>query len=170
MLESILKENNRANLIYISDKLKEIDYFVFFGTLLGLESNGDIISHDDVDFFVNINDRNYLINIFKDSELTFDWNLRIKGLRANNTPYFLQGHKLFGEQKTFVDFYFYETNNVDSFIQQRWNFSGSWKRKYNNMHIPKNIIFPIQQKQYFNQSINMPAKPGACCEYLYGPT
>ncbi len=166
MIKSVPKENNRANLIYVADKLKEIDYFVFFGTLLGLERVGDIISHDDdVDFFVNINDRDCLINILKDSELTFNW-----GLSRNNTPYFLQGYRMFGEEKTFVDFYFYETNEVDSFIRQRWNFSGLWKRKYNNMHIPKNIIFPIQQKQYFDQSINMPARPSACCEYLYGPT
>ena len=160
------KENNRANLVYVSDKLKSIDNFVFFGTLLGLHREGDIIGHDDdVDFFINIADRDLLVNLLKDSELIIDLDLNV-----NKSLYFMQGYRVLNGEKTFVDFYFFEMNAGNCFIVQRWGFSGAWRKKFNHMHIPLSFIFPIQHKTYFDQTIKLPADSESCCKYLYGAT
>jgi phosphorylcholine metabolism protein LicD len=47
--------DNRDNLITISKLLEDIDYFIFFGTLLGLTRGQDLIEgDDDIDIFVPI--------------------------------------------------------------------------------------------------------------------
>ena len=43
------------NLLHISKLINEFEYFVFFGTLLGLVRENNIIQgDDDIDFYVNI--------------------------------------------------------------------------------------------------------------------
>ena len=49
-----LQELNFQNLISVSPLLKNIEYFIFYGTLLGIIRENNIIKgDDDIDFLVN---------------------------------------------------------------------------------------------------------------------
>ncbi len=49
-----LQKINFQNLLTVSSLLKKIEYFIFYGTLLGIVREKNIIKHDDdIDFMVN---------------------------------------------------------------------------------------------------------------------
>ena len=51
-------EENFLNLKFFSKIISKIEHFVFFGTLLGLVRDGNLIENDDdIDFYVNIKER-----------------------------------------------------------------------------------------------------------------
>ena len=66
MFKKRIKEQNLKNLISISKMIKTIQHFVFYGTLLGLTRENNIIDgDDDVDFLVDIKDKKkYHQNIY----------------------------------------------------------------------------------------------------------
>ena len=52
--KAVSLETNQENLSYFCKILEGIEYFVFFGTMLGLERDGGVIEgDDDIDFYVN---------------------------------------------------------------------------------------------------------------------
>jgi phosphorylcholine metabolism protein LicD len=86
MLDPVPAKLNRRNLVDITKLLKDIDHCVFFGTLLGLNREGDIIKNDDdIDFLLEMRHRAGVINILKDSQFDIDLT---RG--ENSTPFFLQ--------------------------------------------------------------------------------
>ena len=55
---------NQENLFFFTNILKNIEHFVFFGTLLGLTRDKQLIEgDDDVDFYINLKNRNELIKV-----------------------------------------------------------------------------------------------------------
>lgn len=165
MHKPVAAEHNRANLLLVVQLLDGIEYFPFFGTLLGLVRGGDIIPNDDdIDFEVNIDDRDELIQRLDGSQLHVDLN-RVE----NQSGYFLQATRELGGEQTFVDFYFYSNDEKAAHIVDRWNFSGQWKNVLHRLHIPKDIVFPLQSAAFFGVGIPMPVAPHQCCEFLYGP-
>ena len=59
---TVLRFDNRANLVLISKLLEDIDHFVFFGTLLGLTRELDIIDgDDDIDILAPLEKRDLVI-------------------------------------------------------------------------------------------------------------
>ena len=70
------------------NKLNDVvQYAVFFGTLLGIYRNKNLIKgDDDIDFLIHIEDKQKIINIFKNSKLEINQELNI-----NQSKYFLQG-------------------------------------------------------------------------------
>ena len=153
------------NLLYISNLIKEFENFVFFGTLLGLVRDNQIIDgDDDIDFYVNINDRNNLIKKLKSSSLIIDEENPI-----NKNESFLQVLRRFNEKIFVIDFYFYEDDKDEEFIIERWNFQGMPHNKNKHLRIPKIFIYPIQQKEFRSSAINFPSQPIQLCEFLYGP-
>jgi hypothetical protein len=86
----------------------------------------------------------------------------------NKSEFFLQATRQVQNHTTCVDFYFYEDDpNVD-YLQQRWNFTGQYMYKFNFMHIPREMIFPIRSKIYLDTPVCVPNFMENCCEYLYG--
>ena len=56
----ISAEENFLNLKFFSKIISKIEHFVFFGTLLGLVRDGNLIEgDDDIDFYVNIHVMSY---------------------------------------------------------------------------------------------------------------
>ena len=55
--KNISVEENFLNLIYISNIISELEYFVFFGTLLGLVREKNLIENDEYELYVNIKHR-----------------------------------------------------------------------------------------------------------------
>ena len=55
-----LQKLNYQNLMTVSPLLKNIEYFIFYGTLLGIIRGNNIIKgDDDIDFLVNYNLKNF---------------------------------------------------------------------------------------------------------------
>ncbi len=165
MLAPISRDLNRANLIEVSELLIDIDCCTFFGTILGLNRESDIIENDDdIDFLINLNDRDALINRLKNSAFNIDFEKP-----ANKTSFFLQATREQDGHETFVDFYFYENNDDNDFIVERWNFFGKVEDPTFAIHIPKRFLFPILKEEFFGVKLNVPNNKDAICEFLYGP-
>jgi hypothetical protein len=56
----------------------------------------------------------------------------------------------------------------DDFVVDRWNFLGKYEHTKFGMHIPKKLIFPSVQEEFFSQKIKLPACRELLCEWLYG--
>lgn len=165
MLASIPRELNRKNLTDISEILIDLECFVFFGTVLGLNRESDIIEHDDdIDFLINSNDRDSLINRLKNSSFNIDFEKPL-----NKTSFFLQATRVQDDIETFIDFYFYDNNDDTNFIVERWNFFGRFDDPSFAIHIPKKFIFPISREEFFGVKVNTPINKDAICKFLYGP-
>ena len=153
------------NLLHISKLINEFEYFVFFGTLLGLVRENNIIQgDDDIDFYVNIKDRDDLIKKLKLNSIIINENHPV-----NKTKYFLQAFRNDEDKLFVIDFYFYETDVDDEFIVEKWNFQGMPHIKTKHLRIPKIYVYPIQFKDFQSSLIKFPSKPIYICEFLYGP-
>ena len=164
MFKPVSVEKNIKNLKYISEKLSNVEWFVFFGTLLGYTRENNILKNDDdIDIYVDIRFRENVIELFKNSELNFDLSKK-----PNLGPCFLQGKRVLESEMTYVDFYFFEYEKSKEFLVERNNFSGAWKVESNAMHVPKNLIFPLKKAKMQDIKIFVPNKPSECCQFLYG--
>lgn len=164
MFKPVSIEKNTENLKYISEKLIKLEWFIFFGTLLGYTREKNILKNDDdIDIYIHLKFREEVLKIFEKSELQFDLSKK-----PNLGPYFLQGTRFLEDEITYVDFYFFEESNNNEFLIEKNNFSGAWKIEANAMHIPKEIIYPIKSAKLKNLEIFIPCKPIDCCEFLYG--
>ena len=100
-----LQELNFQNLISVSPLLKNIEYFIFYGTLLGIIRENNIIKgDDDIDFLVNHKFKKTLLRRMK-----LDKSFKVNKKVCNE--YFIQYIKKYKGLKTFVDFYFYVNNS-----------------------------------------------------------
>tara|TARA_X000000368_G_C22955178_1_gene678442 strand:- start:53 stop:679 length:627 start_codon:yes stop_codon:yes gene_type:complete len=155
------QNQNFKNLLEISKTLKNIQHFIFYGTLLGIVRNNNIIiGDDDIDFLVDYKDKNKVLKKMKLSK-----SFKINKMRKNN--FFIQFNKTVNGMKTCVDFYFYNNYSNKNYIVERHN----WLYSVNNpkfaLHVPKKYIFPIKKDKYLKK-ISIPSKPEKLCEFLYG--
>ena len=156
---NINRELNLKNLMLLSTRMSEVEYFIFFGTLLGYLREGNLIKEDDdIDFYVNIRDQDKIVNILDSLDFIY----------SHSTIYFVQASRIIEGVNTFVDFYFYENYLESDHLIERWNFLFSPNDAEKHLHIPKKIIFPIRQGEIRNIKINIPFDVDACCRYLYG--
>tara|TARA_B100001540_G_C15709570_1_gene597885 strand:- start:32 stop:787 length:756 start_codon:yes stop_codon:yes gene_type:complete len=162
--KNIDKKFNRANLISIANILSKDEYFVFYGTLLGLVRENDIIDNDDdIDILVDIKNRDKVINKIEKSNLEIDYSNPY-----NNTPFFLQVSNILENIKSYIDVYFYENYDNLDYLVERANFHQRWNDPSQSLHIPKKLIFPTKQEIFFNTKISLPHENTKTCEFLYG--
>ena len=155
---------NRENLIKISNILIDVEHFIFFGGLLGLVRDGDIIEgDDDIDIYVSIKNREQILTRLESTDFEVDL-----GAWPNKTPYFLQASRFIDGIKTIVEFYFYEDEVNSQYVRDRWNFLGSINKKNTHILVPKHFLFPVKKTTYFDTDISFPANPEKICEFLYG--
>ena len=151
--------HNLMNLKDLSERVSDVEYFVFFGTLLGYCRDGNLIENDDdIDFYVNIRERNKIINILQD--IGFCINI--------HNEYFIQALRLIDDNETFSDFYFYEDDLDRDYLVERWNFLAQPYNVSRHLHVPKKIVFPLKQGRINDINFNIPYDIDACCRYLYG--
>lgn len=163
MQKPVPQELNSLNLLEISRALYKIEHFIFFGTLLGIVRDGDIIPNDDdIDIYVDINLKKELINALTENGFNVD-----ERTYPNLSNYFLQLQIKRENILTYVDFYFFDQSHPN-FIVDKWNFYGDIDNHYNAIHVPKNLIFPLKKYIYKNNEISIPAYPEQLCGFLYG--
>ena len=95
-----LDDINSTNLDEIRPLINNLDYVMFFGTLLCFVRNDSIIQDDDdIDFALNYSDRNSLINILENSN-NFE-------ILTNKEFYVSCSNKNFNEPNS-IDFYIFK--------------------------------------------------------------
>jgi len=162
--KNISVEENENNLIYYSKLFINVEYFIFFGTLLGItRDKGLIDGDDDIDFYVNLKDRFKLIENLKNNNIEVDLTLSV-----NKNNYFLQIKRVFNKKILITDFYFYETDIEKNFIIERWNFEGGTHDTSKYLRIPKIFIFPLKKILFKSVEIFIPKESELTCEFLYG--
>ena len=161
---NISVEENENNLIYFSKLFNNVEYFIFFGTLLGItREKGLIEEDDDIDFYVNLKDRSKLIDNLKNANIEVDLTLSV-----NKNNHFLQIKRVVDNKVLIADFYFYETNMEKNFIIERWNFEGGTNDASKYLRIPKIFIFPLKKILFKSCEISIPKEGELICEFLYG--
>jgi hypothetical protein len=144
--------------------LFNIEYFVFFGTLLGLTRDGRPIDNDDdVDLYVNKRHFDTILEIIRSLEFNID--LKKK---PNNTKSFLQAYGLLDEHLVRVDFYFYDNMSEKNYLVEHWNFAGKPFDKSRTLRIPKSLVYPLDKIQFQDFTISAPQQMEVICEFLYG--
>tara|TARA_Y100000310_G_scaffold342719_1_gene447073 strand:- start:252 stop:1619 length:1368 start_codon:yes stop_codon:yes gene_type:complete len=159
MIDPVEAKYNLKNLEVLCPHMEKMEYFIFFGTLLGYCRQNNIIDgDDDVDFYVDISHRAEIIEILK--KLEFEISI--------GNPYFLQGKRIIEGCPTYVDFYLYENEEQREYVLERWNFLAQPYNVATHLHVPKEMIFPTQNGTIGNIKIKVPQDMHACCSFLYG--
>jgi len=165
IFKQVTAEENFKNLIFFSNLIKDLEHFVFFGTLLGLVREKNLIEgDDDVDFYVNMNEREKLISILKLNFIVVD-----ETLSVNKNKSFLQVFRFYNNVKFIIDFYFYDSNKDKFNIIEKWNFEGGTHIQSKHLRIPKIFIYPIKSNMINGHQLFLPSQPVLLCEFLYGP-
>jgi len=153
-----LQKLNFQNLISVAPLLKNIEYFIFYGTMLGIIRENNIIKgDDDIDFLVNYKSKKLLLKKMETAK-SFKINKKVCN------KYFVQYIKKYNDLRTFVDFYFYINDPKKNYIIDKHNWIGNINDKRFAIHFPKKLIFPIVK----NKKFNMPRNPIAACKFIYG--
>ena len=128
------------NLKIVADLLNEkCEWFLFFGSLLGITRDKKLIQDDDdIDIYVDRKNYKLIREILSDNGFEIDYNNS-----PNHTEYFIQVKGVFNDKYICIDFYFY-SNNIDSlFIEELWNYSGDSLNAC-VLRIPKIFIFRVK--------------------------
>ena len=168
MINPVPIELNLNNLKDVFEKIICLETFIFYGTLLGYQRNGNIIPNDDdVDIFINFKQLDLLLEALD----LINFKVKIMPTRSwfsrQKKPLIVQATRVQKGIPTFVDFYLYDDEPIDH-LEEKWNFLGQWKNPMTALHIPKHLIFPIQDVYMQGININIPAYPEKTCEFLYG--
>ena len=159
--KSKLKEINLKNLIEISEILKNFQYSIYLGTLLGLTRNKEIIEgDDDIDILANVEDKNKIENIIKKSK-------KFKLNKKKSNAYFIQFVNNKNKIKSFIDFYFFISYKKKEFIIEKHNHLGLVNDKRFAFHIPKKLMFPLKKSRII-KDLKVPRNSIGMCKYLYG--
>ncbi len=162
--ENLTIDENFSVLIFITKLINELEYFVFFGTLLGLVRENNLIQNDDdIDIYINIKERDKLIKILVENNIVVDLNLKV-----NQDNSFLQVQKEINNKNAIIDFYFFDETLDDLYLVEKWNFEGGTNNPSKHLRIPKIFTHPIQKVEKRSCHINFPAQPEYLCEFLYG--
>ena len=86
----------------------------------------------------------------------------------NHSPHFLQGTRMIGDKRTYIDFYLFDSEINKTNIIDRWNFWGRWEEPDYHLMIPKSLIYPIKKKTFEFGTCGIPAQEVETVKYLYG--
>ncbi|MDA9123455.1 LicD family protein [Paracoccaceae bacterium] len=169
MIDPVPIKLNLNNLRDVFSRISHLEAFIFFGTLLGYQREGNIIPFDDdVDIYVNVNEYDQLLTALEGSGFKIEVKPRKRWYQRLRKPLFVQATRFQDGIKTFVDFYLYNDSSCD-YLVDKWNFLGNWKDVKSAIHVPKNLVFPLITVSMQGINIRIPAKSEAMCTFLYGP-
>lgn len=158
-------EQLQLALNFLAEKLSDIEYFIFYGTLLGICRMGQPIDgDDDIDVMVPRRLREDLIKLLNASQA--DGILYDDRSPLNQTPYFIQVSKIFDGVVVLIDFYLYDESEY--FIIEKWTKS-AWSNGNKPLSIPSELVYPLKSVLVGRNILKCPMYPEACCELIYGP-
>lgn len=154
MQTPIERKYNLITLGMVTPHLKSMEYCVFFGTLLGVHREGNLLEmDDDVDIYINSQHKTDIAEI-----LTYlGFNISI------DENSFMQGSIEIEGVMAYIDFYLYYKDGDHSVDD--WNFGG---RNGEALHVPLNILLPPKDVTIGDIPCKMPQDPDSCCKLLYG--
>ena len=161
MINPVSSEINKQNLFKICDVLdsNNIDYMVFYGTMLGLHREGKIIENDDdIDILISVSDYQKVLDVLKSNWLI---------MSKNVNKMFIQVRNIIDDVKSYIDIYFYYDSGYN-YVVEPWNFAGRYMDRETHLHIPKNLIFPTNTFEYEGKLIKVPNETELLCQFLYG--
>ncbi|WP_340300715.1 LicD family protein [Roseobacter sp. HKCCD5988] len=160
---------NLENLRIISELMPEIPFFLFFGSLLGVVREKNLLLYDDdVDLLVDIKFYDEVVAILKSDKCPFDVDF---SKEINKTGYFLNCKNNISGYKSQLDFYFYVDDQECDYIVEKWNFRGFSEVHNENfdIHIPKNLVFPLSDFVFSNGlNVKIPKQSKNVVAWLYG--
>jgi len=143
---------------------EKCEYFLFFGTLLGLvRDKRPIKGDDDVDFYVNKNHYAFVKDMLSGLGIPINY-----GEWPNNTEDFIQANCVIEGIEVRADFYFYDNETDINFVKEKWNFLGKPENPSNILKVPKPLIFPLKKITWQDTTLYIPMHPEIICEMLYG--
>lgn len=147
----------------------DIEYFIWYGTLLGYHRDLDIIHNDDdVDFYVNIKHRDNLLDIIHQKTSGIDpWQISI------NEDCFLKIKKQSRCKSKWghVDYYFYDNQEINRVVYEKKVLSRLAKDGailVDNPGVPQHYIYPIKNIEFRGIKVSVPNEPGKCSRFIYG--
>ena len=162
-------EMNLNNLRYVFTRIFHLEAFIFFGTLLGYQREGNIIENDDdIDIYINARHTADLLDALSTSDFEITIIPCKRWYQRWRKPLFIQAMRVQDGIETFVDFYLYNDEASDH-LEEKWNFLGQWKDIESAIHVPKSIIYPLVNAEMKGVKIRVPAQSEAVCSFLYGP-
>lgn len=165
MKSSIDKDSLNYATTFFSDLLRgQCEHFLFFGSLLGIiRDKGPILGDDDIDFYVNIKDYQIVKNLLLKQGFKIDYSVF-----PNQTERFIQVEGILASFEIRADFYFYDSEKDEDYIEERWNFAGNINDINLVLRIPKPLIFPLKRVDYQDTTVSIPRHSTIICEILYG--
>jgi len=148
--------HNKTNLNLISEIISDLDYFIFFGTLLGIVREKSLIfGDDDIDFLIYEKDFSTLKKILPKN----------KFLLTKETSDYLSFKNIEILEENTIDFYKFYIE--DKFINVPSSFYSNCKIKLkrHNLKIPINLILPSNKNEL---NLNIPNDPKKVLNYIYG--
>ena len=164
------RKYNEINLKELLPLFTELDYFVFYGTLLGLIRENELLEYDDdIDFLINKEHLTHVVELFYNRYNKNESSLIIPIHPVNQHMYFKQATSVRDNVRTFVDMTFFEKDDKENTIIDFNSYKNSPQNVENHFRISQDLIYPVQ-KRYFKKYgyIKVPAQPIKCLEILYG--
>jgi phosphorylcholine metabolism protein LicD len=168
MNEPVPIDLNLNNLKDIFARISHLEAFIFYGTLLGYEREGNIIPHDDdVDIYLNAKNLDQLLLALVDSNFKIKILPKYRWYYPRKRPLVVQASRSQRGIETFVDFYLY-IDDEPNYLIEKWNFGSTWRDQNTALHVPKNLVFPLLEVEMQGIKIKVPAYSERICAFLYG--
>lgn len=147
---------NKDNLIEITSLIKNLDYFLFFGTLLGdIRENSVIKDDDDIDFLISFKDLNIVENI-----------LSLNGFNVSaKEKFFISFYNKNIVEAHTIDFYAYYLKDQNVVIPKSFYGNSIFQLKRHYLILNKNLFFPTKRN---NNGAKIPNKSKIIVPILYG--
>ncbi|MDC0606883.1 hypothetical protein OAP00_03730 [Acidimicrobiia bacterium] len=147
---------NKENLTHITSLIKDLDYFLFFGTLLGDVRENDVIKNDDdIDFLINSKELDILENILVNNDM----------LIQQKDNFFISFCNKNIEEAHTVDFYVYYKEGKNVVIPKSFYGNSVLKLKRHYLTLDKNLFFPAIKNI---NGAKIPNKSKKIIHILYG--
>jgi len=148
--------NNKRNLFEIANLISDLDYLIFFGTLLGIvRFKSPIQGDDDIDFLINKKDFSKLKKIMNENKFAI----------VKEDADYIGFNKVSLSEAHTIDFYGFDIDEEFIWLNKTFYANCLIKLDRHKLKIPQDIIFETYTN---NLNLKIPKHPKKVLEYIYG--